>query len=175
MNHNKVYSHDSTIQLNLENIGHPPTWSHIFLPIPTPGGNHSPEVFYSFLFFFIILPHTVNSQTICLFFIFYFLKSSVKCIQLQLFFSFYGFNYIDSSRCSLFIFTFFFLKEFFFLINLFLAALVLPCCARRAGATLCHGAQASHCGGFSCCGARALGAQASVVAAPGLSSGGTRA
>ena len=33
------------------------------------------------------------------------------------------------------------------------------------------GAQASHCGGFSCCEARALGAQASVVAAPGLSTG----
>ena len=28
---------------------------------------------------------------------------------------------------------------------------------RRAGATLHCGAQASHCGGFSCCGARALG------------------
>ena len=27
------------------------------------------------------------------------------------------------------------------------------------------GERASHCGGFSCCGARALGAQASVVAA----------
>ena len=33
----------------------------------------------------------------------------------------------------------------------------------RAGATLCCGAQASHCGGFFCCGARALGARASVV------------
>ena len=36
-------------------------------------------------------------------------------------------------------------------------------------ATLLWGAQASHCGGFSC-GARALGAQASVVVARGLSS-----
>ena len=27
----------------------------------------------------------------------------------------------------------------------------------RAGATLSCGARASHCGGFSCCGARALG------------------
>ena len=36
---------------------------------------------------------------------------------------------------------------------------------RWAGATLCCGAWASHCGGFSCCGARALGAQASVVVA----------
>ena len=32
------------------------------------------------------------------------------------------------------------------------------------------GARASHCGGFSCCGARALGARASVVVAHGLSS-----
>ena len=39
-----------------------------------------------------------------------------------------------------------------------------------AGATLRCGAWASHCGGFSCCGAWALGAQASVVEACGLSS-----
>ena len=45
----------------------------------------------------------------------------------------------------------------------------------RAGATLCCGAWASYCSGFSCCGARALGAQASVVAACGLSSCGSRA
>ena len=36
------------------------------------------------------------------------------------------------------------------------------------------GAQASHCGGFSCCGAWALGAWASVVVARGLSSCGSR-
>ena len=36
-------------------------------------------------------------------------------------------------------------------------------------------AQASHCGGFSCCGARALGVQASVVVARGLRSCGSRA
>ena len=40
---------------------------------------------------------------------------------------------------------------------------------QRAGATLRCGAWASHCGGFSCCGALALGAQASVVVAHGLS------
>ena len=34
--------------------------------------------------------------------------------------------------------------------------------------TLRCGAWASHCGGFSCCGARALGARASVVVAHGL-------
>ena len=46
---------------------------------------------------------------------------------------------------------------------------------RRAGATLRCGARASHCGGFSCCGARALGARASVVVARGLSSCGSQA
>ena len=40
---------------------------------------------------------------------------------------------------------------------------------------LCCGARISHCGGFSCCGARALGAWASVVVAHGLSSCGSRA
>ena len=45
----------------------------------------------------------------------------------------------------------------------------------ESGATLRHGAQASHCGGFSCCGAWALGAQASIVAAHGLSSCGSQA
>ena len=45
----------------------------------------------------------------------------------------------------------------------------------QMGATLHGGARASHCGGFSCCGARALGAWASVVAARGLSSCGTQA
>ena len=45
----------------------------------------------------------------------------------------------------------------------------------RAGSTLRCGAWASHRGGFSCCGARALGAQASVVAARGLSVCGVRA
>ena len=43
------------------------------------------------------------------------------------------------------------------------------------GAPLRCGARVSHCGGFSCCGARALGAQASVVAACGLNSCGARA
>ena len=39
--------------------------------------------------------------------------------------------------------------------------------------TIRCGARASHCGGFSCCGARALVAQASVVVAPRLSSCGS--
>ena len=46
---------------------------------------------------------------------------------------------------------------------------------QRAGATLRCVAQAPHCGGFSCCGAWAPGARASVVVARGLSSCGTQA
>ena len=77
-----------------------------------------------------------------------------------------------------------FCKEHFFFnkfIVLFLAALGLRCCVQaflwlwRAGATLHCGAGASHCGGFSCHGAQALGVQASVVVAHGLSSCGLRA
>ena len=45
----------------------------------------------------------------------------------------------------------------------------------RVGATLCCGARASHCSGFSCCGVWALGMLASVVVARGLSSCGTQA
>ena len=43
------------------------------------------------------------------------------------------------------------------------------------GATLHCGAWASHCGGFSCCGACALDAWVSVVVACGVSSCGSRA
>ena len=46
---------------------------------------------------------------------------------------------------------------------------------RRAGATLRCGARASHCGGFSCCQARALGSRASVVVECGLGSCGLQA
>ena len=63
----------------------------------------------------------------------------------------------------------------------FLAALGLRCCVRAFSSC---GEQGLHfvalrglliCGGFSCCGARALGTQASVVVARGLSSCGTQA
>ena len=64
---------------------------------------------------------------------------------------------------------FFFVHFYLFL---FLAALGLCCCAQ---AILRCGSWASHCGGFSCCRAWALGAQASVVVALGLSSCGSRA
>ena len=69
-------------------------------------------------------------------------------------------------------------KIFFF--NLFLAVLGLRCCARAFSSCsewvllFCCNAQASHCSGFSCCGARALGTQASTLVAHGLSSCGSR-
>ena len=71
---------------------------------------------------------------------------------------------------------FFFFLFFFF----FLSLLGLGCCAgflwlQPVGATLHCGARASHCGGFSCCGAQALGTWASVVEARGLSSCGSQA
>ena len=78
-------------------------------------------------------------------------------------------------------FLFFYKFIYFILFILFLAALGLCFCMRaflwfwQAGATLHCGAQASHCGGFSCCGAWALGTWASVVVAQGLSSCGSRA
>ena len=63
-----------------------------------------------------------------------------------------------------------------FLINLFIFGCIGSSLLRagflqllQAGATLRCGARASHCGGFSCCGAWALGTQASVVVVHGLS------
>ena len=56
---------------------------------------------------------------------------------------------------------------YFWLCWVFVAARGLSPAA-RVGPTLRCCAQASHCGGFSCCGARALGARASVVVARGL-------
>ena len=65
---------------------------------------------------------------------------------------------------------------FIYLFYLFLAASGLHCYARafsscdEQGTTFRCGARASHCGGFSRCGSQALGTQASVVVARGLSS-----
>ena len=53
-----------------------------------------------------------------------------------------------------------------------MAVLGLHCCAQAFSSC---GERTSHCRGFSCCGARALGAQASVVVAHGLSSCGLQA
>ena len=72
-----------------------------------------------------------------------------------------------------------FILLFYFMYLLFLDVLGLCCCARaflwlqRVGATLRCGLWASHCSGFSCCRAWALGTQASVVVAHGLSSCGS--
>ena len=69
---------------------------------------------------------------------------------------------------------FFLINLFFWLRWVFVAVHGLSL-AVASGATLHCGAQASHCSGFSCCGARALGAWASVAVARGLSSCDSRA
>ena len=62
-----------------------------------------------------------------------------------------------------------------------MAALGLRCCVQafsscsERGATLRCSVRASHCGGFSCCRAWALGTRASVVVVHGLSRCGSRA
>ena len=75
---------------------------------------------------------------------------------------------------------FVFLCFFLFLINLFFNFYFIFGCVgssllhagflqlQGAGATLRCSVRASHCGGFSCCGARPLDTQASVVVACGL-------
>ena len=73
-----------------------------------------------------------------------------------------------------------FLSDWHAVALFFLAVLGLRCCAKAfAGCgerrlTLHCSARASHCGGFCCCGARALGTRASVVVARKLSSCGAR-
>ena len=64
---------------------------------------------------------------------------------------------------------------YFWLHWVFVAARGLSLQLWQVGAALYCGAQPSHCDGFSCCGAWALGARASVVVACGLSSCGSRA
>ena len=75
---------------------------------------------------------------------------------------------------TIIIFFYKFIYFYFWLHWVFVAAHGLSLVAMR-GATLCCGAGASHCYGFSCCRARALGAWASTDVARGLSSCGARA
>ena len=65
---------------------------------------------------------------------------------------------------------------FIYLIYLSLAVLGLRCCAWAFSLVVVSGGYSSpQCSGFSCCGARALGVQASVVVAHELSSCGSQA
>ena len=57
---------------------------------------------------------------------------------------------------------------YFWLHCVFVAACTLSLVAVNRGTTLRCGVQASHCDGFFCCRAQALGAQASVAVARGL-------
>ena len=61
-----------------------------------------------------------------------------------------------------------------FLISLFFGCTGSLVAASGGYSSFC-GARVSHCSGFSCCRARALGARASVVVARGLSSCGSQA
>ena len=69
---------------------------------------------------------------------------------------------------------FFLILFIFWLRSVFIAARGLSLVG-RAGVILRCGVRVSHCSGFSCCGARALGARASIVAARRLSSCGSQA
>ena len=71
-----------------------------------------------------------------------------------------------------FLINLFILFIYFWLRRVFLAARRLSLVAASGGYSSLR-ARASHCGGFSCCGARALGVWASVVVACGLSSCGS--
>ena len=71
-------------------------------------------------------------------------------------------------------FIYFIYIHYFWLRWVFVAACGLSLVAASRGYSSLWCA-ASHCGGFSCCGARALGTQATVVVAHGLSSCGARA
>ena len=92
---------------------------------------------------------------------------------------------LKHSCCCLFLFSYkaYLLKEFYLFIYSFIYSFIYlfiyGCIGslllhagflqlQRAGAILCCGARASHCGGFPCCRAQALGTRASVVVARGL-------
>ena len=84
-------------------------------------------------------------------------------------------SFIDFLKNTFGNYTFFYLTTlFFFFLFLFLAVLCLHCCVQAFSScgeggysSLRCGARASHCSGYSCCRAWALGMQASVVAARG--------
>ena len=78
---------------------------------------------------------------------------------------------LNSVSCSNFFLNLFII--YFWLCWVFVAACGLSLVV-ASGATLCCSARASHCSGFLCCGACALGGRVSVVMAHGLSSCGSR-
>ena len=82
-------------------------------------------------------------------------------------------NFLIISLSDLFIY--FYLFIYFWLHWVFVAAQGLSLFAVSRGYSSLRCTRASHCGSFSCCGAQALVTCASVVAARGLSSCGTRA
>ena len=67
-------------------------------------------------------------------------------------------SFSESNPCNIFFFSIYFWMHWVFIA---VRGLFSSC---GEWELLCCGARASHCGGFSCCGARALGSWASVVA-----------
>ena len=85
-------------------------------------------------------------------------------------------RFLSTTVCIFFFYRFIlFIYLFIFWLSWVFVAVRGLSLGARAGATLHCGVRASHCGGFFCCRARALGARASVVAARRLSSCGTQA
>ena len=81
----------------------------------------------------------------------------------------YIYIYIKSSHSTLYFFINLFIYLFIFgCVGSWLLVHRLSLVVASGGATLRCSAWASHCGGFSCCGVRALGIWASVVVARGL-------
>ena len=94
----------------------------------------------------------------------WFPSNFLLCIFYRYFLCGYHFDYIKYLKViTVFLKIYLF---YFWLRCVFVAARGLSLVVVR-GATLRCSVQASHCGGFSCCGAQALGAQASVVVARG--------
>ena len=102
---------------------------------------------------------------------------SVKCLYCV---------YLNNYIIFIYLFIYYFFKrELYLFIYLFIYLLLFWGCVgssllhagflylRRAGATPHRGVWVSHCRGFSCCRARALGTRASVVVARGLRSCGS--
>ena len=144
------------------------------------------DFFSSLPFYLLIMPTTVfNSRVLtslqyCTDIIYFIFPTSQGLVAITpIFIYFYFFN-IYLFVClfwlrhilvatSLFVF----LVSFGYVGSLLLHAGFLQ--LRRVTDTLCCGARASHCSGLSCCGAQAVGMQASVVVAHGLSSYGAQA
>ena len=95
----------------------------------------------------------------------FFGKVVVFSLHKSQYFLFYSILFI-----YLFIYLFVYLFIYLWLCWVFITGRGLSLLVVSRGYSFHCGVRASHCGGFSCCGAQALGARTSVVVARGLSS-----